>query len=148
MYLTLMARVILYLSPTLGPKFHSSLIHHCILGTPKGWVNEWMNGGGQRSHVSRFHDIVHRCTYRRMGPRIREIGIRTAQFLVDLSKYSFKAPSLNEGLAHKALLMRETGKCAEYPWGRSCVERRAIKSHSLRLQNLELFSLEKNSLGS
>lgn len=36
-----------------------------------------------------------------MGPRIREIGIRTAQFLVDLSKYPFKAPSLNEGLAYE-----------------------------------------------
>lgn len=77
------------------------------------WMNKWMNGGWLRSHESPPHDMAHRCMYRRMGPRIKEVGSRPAQILADLSKSTFEAPS--------SPCLWEKGKCAvsmvEAMWG-------------------------------
>lgn len=98
-------------------------------------MNEWINAGWLSSHISRLHGIVHGCTYRKMGPRIKKMGNEPAQFLADSSKCIFQAWPI-------PACERDGEMPQNVHRGSHVGEGRAITSQWFRLQDLELFSLE------
>lgn len=100
-------------------------------------MNEWRLTKESRSPL---YEVVLRCTYRRMCPRIEERENRPAQFLIGPSKCTFDTPS-------RPCLGERRGNVQNVHGGSQVGRGRAIKSHPCWLQNLELFNLEKSSHG-
>lgn len=100
-------------------------------------MNEWQLTKESRSLL---YDVVLRCIYRRICPRIEERENRHAQLLIDPSKCTFDTAS-------RPCLGERRGNVQSVHRGCQMQRGRAIKSHPCWLQNPELFSLEKSSDG-